>query len=351
MLVIPEQLRFKLVFVLLIFLFILVMKYLFPLVSPFLFGLIIASLIEKPVTLLRRWFGFPRSWAVLLVLLLTVLLLAFCLTFLLARLYQEARALLVALPSQVKMISQGLERLKGEITAGLQWPEGFWDYGSLWVDNLRSTISGLLQNALNLSARFPVFLFNLFLSCFAAFFLSRDRVKIKHSILAIFPERWQTAVLVLHRQTLVSGWSFLQAQFLLAMLTGLLSAVSLALFGFSKPWFVGTILGVCDFLPLVGPAVVFLPWIGWQLAMGGISHACYLGLIFLVTLGVRQLLEVRLVGAKLGLHPLLVLIALYIGVKSLGVYGLIFGPLCCVFLRSLYLGMIKLNPRNSCGAK
>ena len=317
-LVISEQLRFKLIFVLMIFLFLLAMKFYFSLVSPFLFGLFITYLIEKPVTLLRRWFGFPRSWAVFFVLLITVLLLALSLTFFLTRLYHEARELLVDLPSQINLISRGLERIKGEFTTGLQWPEGFWDYGSLWVDNLRLTVSGLLQNAINLGVGFPVFLFNLFLSCFTAFFLSRDRQKIKHWILAVFPKRWQTAILVLHRQTLVSGWSFLQAQFLLAMLTGLLSAVFLAFLGFTKPWFVGTILGVFDFLPVVGPAVVFLPWIGWQLAVGKVLLACYLGLIFFVTMGVRQLLEVRLVGTKLGLHPLVVLVSLYIGVKGMG---------------------------------
>ena len=343
---ISEQLRFKLVFVLVICLFLLAMKYLFPLLSPFLISLVITYLIERPVTLLRRWFGLPRSWAVLFVLLLTVLLSAFSLTFFLARLYHEARELLMDLPGRISLIGRGLDRLIGEFSAGLQWPEEFWDYGSLWVDNLRSTVSGLLQNALNLGVRFPVFLFNLFLSCFTAFFLSRDRQKIKQWIFAFFPERWQTAIHVLHRQTLVSGWTFLQAQFLLAMLTGVLSAVSLALLGFTKPWFVGTIIGVCDLLPLVGPALVFLPWIGWQLAVGRVILACYLGFIFLVAMGVRQLLEVRVVGTKLGLHPLLVILSLYIGVKGMGAYGFISGPLCCVFLRSVYLAMIKLqNPK------
>lgn len=337
---IPKQLRFKVVFFLSIFLFCLLLKYFFPLVSPFCLGLFIAYLIEKPVSLLGRWFGFPRKPAVIMVLLLTLFLLCLGLTLFLAGLYRETKALLQVLPALINRFGLSLERLKTELTARFQWPADFWHYDRLWTDNLWNAVSSLLYRALHLFRSFPVFLFNLVLSGFTAYFLSRDRRKIGQMCLSVFPPHWQQTIRTLHRQTLVTGWRFLKVQLLLALITGLLSTVGLAVLGYSKPWLVGSLLGLCDFLPLTGPALLYLPWIGWQLAVGQLQRACYLTCLLLFILGIRQFLEVRLVGTTLGLHPLLVLAALYIGVKTLGIGGFLLGPIFCVLLRSLYQGLI-----------
>ncbi|MBA2132790.1 sporulation integral membrane protein YtvI [Capillibacterium thermochitinicola] len=346
---VPKQIRLNIVFFLCIFLLFLLIKYLFPLVRPFFFGLIIAYLIEKPVTLLGRWCGFPRQPAVIIVLLLTLCFLGLGLTLFFAGLYQETKELLLVLPTQIQRLGQGWERLKMELAARLQLPEDFWQYDRLWMENLRNAVSSLLARVLNVFRGFPVFLFNLLLSGFTAYFLSRDRDKIRRFFFSFFPFHWRQTISTLHRQTLATGWRFLKTQLLLAMITGLLSMVGLAVLGFTKPWVVGSLLGLLDFLPLVGPALVYLPWIGWQLAVGKMRSACFLTCLFLFTLGIRQLLEVRLVGATLGLHPLLVLASLYIGVKTLGVGGLLFGSIFCVLIRTLYQGLFTYNLKNVLG--
>jgi predicted PurR-regulated permease PerM len=49
----------------------------------------------------------------------------------------------------------------------------------------------------------------------------------------------------------------------------------------------------------------------------------------------RGVAEARLVGRYLGLHPLAVLAAVYIGMRVLGPGGLLLGPLLLVLLRAL----------------
>ncbi|NLM37794.1 MAG: sporulation integral membrane protein YtvI [Firmicutes bacterium] len=346
---VPKQISLKIVFFVGIFLSFLLFKYLFPLVSPFCFGLFLAYLIEKPVRLLGRWCGFPRQLAVIVVLLITLCLLGLGLTLVLVGLYRETKELLRVLPAQLHRLGAGWERIRTELTARLKWPEDFWSYDRLWMDNLRKAVSSLLNRALNLFRGFPIFLFNLLLSGFTAYFLSRDREKIRHLCLSFFPPHWQRTISTLHRQTLATGWRFLKTQLLLAMVTGVLSMVGLAVLGFSKPWLVGSLLGLLDLLPLVGPALIYLPWLGWQLAMGKMGNVCGLGCLFLLTAGIRQLFEVRLVGTTLGLHPLLVLASLYIGVKTLGSGGLILGPILCVLIRSLHQGLFGENQRKVFG--
>ena len=342
---IPEHLRLYIFFCLGLFFCVAGAKWLFPLVTPFLCGWVLASLLERPVAMVRRWLWLPRTLAVITVLSCTLLILSLALTFCFLRLYRETRDLLMTLPDRLARLGAGLTRLEAEIGTRLKWPEGFWEHGRFWTEELRVTIGGLLQKILNLLRGLPNFLFNLFLSGLAAFFFSRDRVKINRFLLTLFPEGWRKTIRELYRQTLASGWSFLKTQFILAVITGFCSALCLGLFGFAKPWLTGFFLGLADFLPLVGPAFLFLPWIGWLLAVGRFRKAVWLGVTFLLTLGLRQLLEVRWVGKKLGLHPLLVLASLYIGVRSFGVYGFVGGPVLCVLIRSLYLGLFSCKRR------
>lgn len=343
---IPEQHRLYIIFSLSLFFFILGVKWLFPLAAPFLCGWALATLLEWPVTLARRWLRLPRTLAVLTVLGLTLFFLSLALTFCFLRLYRETRDLLMTLPGRLVLLGEGVARLEAEIGARLQLPAEFWGHGRFWLDELRTNLGGLLQKGLNLFRGLPLFLLNLFLSGLTAFFFSRDRAKINRILFTLLPDRWRKPLLGLYRQILASGWAFLKTQFILAVITGLSSALCLGFFGFARPWLTGFFLGMADFLPLVGPGIFFLPWLGWQLAVGRFRQAFFLGVTFLLTLGLRQMLEVRLVGRKLGLHPLLVLASVYIGVRSFGVYGFFGGPVLCVLFRSIYHGLFSYNNDN-----
>ena len=63
----------------------------------------------------------------------------------------------------------------------------------------------------------------------------------------------------------------------------------------------------------------------YHVIIGNIPYAAWLTMILGIILVTRQLAEPRIVGAQLGLQPLTSLIAVYLGVRLLGVSGFIFG--------------------------
>ena len=50
---------------------------------------------------------------------------------------------------------------------------------------------------------------------------------------------------------------------------------------------------------------------------------------------VRQIAEPRLVGKSLGLHPLLMLISFYAGLRLFGGIGILLGPLSALLLKAV----------------
>lgn len=60
----------------------------------------------------------------------------------------------------------------------------------------------------------------------------------------------------------------------------------------------------------------------------------------MIILVVRQLLEPRVVGNNIGIHPVFTLIAMYTGFKFSGIIGLFIGPIVLIILQNVFETMI-----------
>ncbi|MPN10462.1 hypothetical protein SDC9_157757 [bioreactor metagenome] len=58
--------------------------------------------------------------------------------------------------------------------------------------------------------------------------------------------------------------------------------------------------------------------------------------LYLIITVVRNILEPKLVGEQIGLHPLIMLISMYVGVKIFGFVGLVALPVTIVVIKYLY---------------
>ena len=58
--------------------------------------------------------------------------------------------------------------------------------------------------------------------------------------------------------------------------------------------------------------------------------------IYLICLAVRQMIEPRLVARQIGIHPLLVLMSMYIGLRFIGIFGMLLGPVLALVIKHLY---------------
>ena len=121
--------------------------------------------------------------------------------------------------------------------------------------------------------------------------------------------------------------SYGRAYLLLGLLTFLESFIGLALLGVPYAFILALIIAVVDFLPLLGTGVILIPWAVVCLLLGNAKLAVGLAVLYAVTSIVRQVLEPKLIGDGLGIHPLVSLLAMYAGLRLFGVWGMILAPL------------------------
>ena len=93
-------------------------------------------------------------------------------------------------------------------------------------------------------------------------------------------------------------------------------------------------IALIDFLPLLGTGAVLIPWAAVTLVTGNPGLGLGLLILFGVSTLVRQFVEPRLLGAELGLHPLVSLLAVYAGWRLFGVWGMMLAPFGALWVKA-----------------
>jgi len=110
--------------------------------------------------------------------------------------------------------------------------------------------------------------------------------------------------------------------------------IGLQILGVPYAFLIAVLVGIADLLPLVGPGAIFFPWIIWEVINGNHIFAIALFVVYLVVTVVRQVVQPKIIGDSVGLHPLETLIALFVGLRLMGVLGLILGPIIWVVVKA-----------------
>ena len=75
-------------------------------------------------------------------------------------------------------------------------------------------------------------------------------------------------------------------------------------------------------------------FIGGSYVRGAVCLLVYVACIF-----IRELLEPRLIGKKIGVSPIAILLSIYAGIKLFGMWGIIGGPLGFIIIYQAFMSL------------
>lgn len=132
--------------------------------------------------------------------------------------------------------------------------------------------------------------------------------------------------------------TFLKAQLIIMLTLSTLCAVVLSISGVENSVAFGIVAGVMDLLPFIGTGIVLIPLGIWHIINGWYVQAVVCLLLYAGCAIIREMLEPKLIGDKVGIFPIAILLAVYAGLKLFGVWGIIKGPLGLVIICQVYNG-------------
>ena len=170
---------------------------------------------------------------------------------------------------------------------------------------------------------------------FLATFFSSDRETISSALLQLLPQRYIGRTLEIWQGIVRGAMGYLRAQLTIVSINTLVSAVVFLILKAPYFWVLVALMFIVDVIPLIGPGLIYYPWIAWSLLNRDFSTALIQALGYGTALVIRQVLEPKLVGDRIGVHPLLTLFAMFVGARVLGVMGVVIGPFTVIVLKAV----------------
>lgn len=310
---------------------------------PFVLALLVAVALEPLVEVLKKK-GASTPVAVIVGLLAGVggimLLLGVVLTLLLSELMQLSHSLPGYLALWQRTLDGYLLRL-GEIRRALGVsPQSLHaQLGALY-----RVLESLLRNLLGVLIRLPDMVLTIVVALVAAFFILRDKRRVGEGFRRLLPPGLGPHVSLVKADIVAGTLGFLKAQVTLIGLTAASTATGLILIGAHYAVLLGVLAGLLDLVPFMGPTALLLPWAIVLFVTGQTVQGLKVLTVLTGVAIVRQLVEPRIVGENTGLHPLVVLFSLYVGIRLFGAMGFVAGPISAVILRAIGRAMDRGQP-------
>ncbi|MDD2432111.1 MAG: sporulation integral membrane protein YtvI [Clostridia bacterium] len=308
---------------------------------PFVLAIIIAILIDPLVDFLESK-KIKRGFAVVIALVLLIVVIAFILIVVISRLVIELSDLYQQVPFYTRNIYSyfldSLEVLRNFLTSNPLPQEAqtaILNSMNAVIDQTGNLIAKITNFLFGLLAGLPGFFTILLVSALATFFISKDKVRLIQLFYKLIPQKHiqSTTRLITHISDALVG--FFRAELILISITTVLATIGLFILGIDYAFTIGIIIGFLDLLPVVGPGTLFIPWA--IIALFCANYKVGLGLLILygIISVVRQVIEPKILSQNIGLNPLAVLLALYLGLKLLGIWGIIIGPFVFIIVKGI----------------
>lgn len=129
--------------------------------------------------------------------------------------------------------------------------------------------------------------------------------------------------------------AYIKAQLILMVITFVITGIGLTIIDAPYPIMISLGIAILDVIPVLGAGLVMIPWSIISFITGQTEMGTNLAIVYIVLLILRQVMEPKIVGNKIGIRPLYTFIATILGATIMGPIGVILGPLIAIIINSI----------------
>lgn len=319
--------------------------------APFVLALIFSSLMEPLINLLSGKLRVPRKLAAAITLLIFLGAFGTIVFLLVSKLIAEIAAFSVMLPRYFSQTYEEIMLLIGRISDiyhGLpkdvifnienfasELPSKFNVEGLM--QNITKSVMSIIKGISNI----PQVLVFILVTILSTYFLASDRFLVYGAIKKQIPDSWVEKLTSIKNDMFYAFFGYIKAQLILMTITFTELLIGFNIIGLNYTILLAFLISIIDALPILGTGSILIPWALYSIITGNIKLGLSLVILYGIVLVVRQLIEPKVLGQQIGIHPLLTLLAMYTGLNLFGVFGLILGPITLLLLKNVLHGVFK----------
>ncbi len=333
-------------FALIIAIVYIVIKYALGLLTPFIIGFLVAFLLKREINFISDKLHIPKKVVAVVSVVLFYVVAGVLLFLLGVSIFSGMKDMIVRLP---EIYSTEIEPAFSEIFENMKNTIAGFDpfmvqpiedmstsllqsAGSM-ISDISSKVIGFISSAVT---SVPGLILSTILAIISSVFFAVDYSKITGYIAGLFPPQRRNFLFEVKGFATGIGLTYLKAYSVILLLSFIELSVGLSMLRVEGAIAVAALIAAIDILPVLGTGLVLLPWSIVALIQGNTMLAIGLAVLYLIITVVRNIVEPKLVGSQIGLHPLIMLICMYVGVRIFGFIGLFILPVFAVIVKYMY---------------
>lgn len=312
---------------------------------PFVIGFGIAFILKPLINLISRKSGINRKIVAGITVLIFYTTVGALFTLIIVKVFVALKELFSKLPyiymttiePAIFQLSSGFEDILIKLDPTLM--QAIRDIISSFTESLGAIISSISSGVVvfvsSTVTSVPTFFIIVIFSIIASFFFAMDYTSITSFITRQFSERVSSIIFDVKDYIVGTLFKFVKAYSIIISITFIELAIGLSILRIEGAITIALLIACVDVLPVLGTGGIVIPWIIIELIRGNIPLAVGLTIVYVVITIVRNVLEPKVVGQQVGLHPIVMLMCMFIGVKIFGFLGLFVLPIIVIILKNL----------------
>lgn len=345
---IEKQRRFIINFIFFVILFgisVFLVRYALPALFPFVTALLVTWLLRPIVNFCVCRLHTNRKLASALLVILFYGTIGLLVVLLTIKLVGAAGSLIAKLPD---FFNQSVTPAIKEATASISGLIENFDADSTidlnkTVSSIISTLSTAISDFSGKALAFvgsyatsvPAILVNIVITIVATAFMLMDYDHIKKFIAHQLPEERRVFISTVFEHLGHVIWKYITSYAIILTITFAELAIGLICIGQKNALGIAAAVAVFDILPVVGSGTVLVPWAVISMLTGGVGRGIGLLVVWVLISIVRQIIEPKIVGDTVGMHPLLTLFAMLFGNFVYGGLGILLVPIALALCQNL----------------
>lgn len=321
--------------------------------APFIIAFMLASLMEPVIKIMVDRLRLPRSLASFIGLILVLTLLGYIISLIVSKSIRELKEVSTILPQYLWEAYRNITNLISEgnsflITLPPEVTENIGGIMSSLISSLTNTLNSFAKSlsgfVISTAISLPGALVFILTTILSTYFLSSGRHEITAYLRGILPLNWYNKMFIIKDEFFNSAFKLIKAYLVIMAITFTELLIGFSIIQLKYAFILAVIIAIIDILPVLGTGGVVIPWALYSFLTKDTRMGLYLIIIYLIILIVRQIVEPKIIGHHIGTHPLVTLVAMYLGLKFIGAAGLILGPITVLILKSILSEILKGRP-------
>ncbi|MEE0946249.1 MAG: sporulation integral membrane protein YtvI [Acutalibacteraceae bacterium] len=296
---------------------------------PFAIGTLIALAVQKPALYIHSKIKLSKGTTALLLVIFIYFLLIVLIGIIGSRVYVFAADFTHRTPGIIEKLSLSIKQFSEKISEMTQGSQGeylssaVYSFFQKFVDKISDAISAFFTQFATL---LPGLILSIFVTAITGCYIAKDFEKLKENACLALGEENTLKIKKIWTITVKNVFGLAKGYLILSFIAFVELAVGFLLIKVKNAVKIAFLVAIVDMLPVLGSGTVLLPWVMVCMFNGNTAKAVGLAVIYVVVTVVRNVMEPKIMSKQVGLHPVIALLSIVLGLKIFGFAGLIAVP-------------------------